>query len=128
MAGRILNYECRDEVMPALTGLQHLYTCGSLRNKVVKLVAEDVSDDCRRDVGRPGLVDWKIVVLSAVRLGCNYGYDNLHDQAENHRALRTMLGIGDWNEDTSFGERRIRDTLCRLRPATIAAINEAIVG
>ena len=124
----MLNYECRDEVIPVLAGLQHLYTCSSLRNKVVRLVAEDINEDSRRDVGRPGLDDWQIVVLAAVRLGCNYDYDKLQDQAENHRALRTMLGVGDWDEGTSFGARRIRDTLCQLQPATITAINGAIVS
>lgn len=124
----MLNYECRDEVIPVLAGLQYLYTFGSLRNKVVKLVAEDINEDSRRDVGRPGLDDWQIVVLAAVRLGCNYDYDKLQDQAENHRALRTMLGVGEWDEGTSFGARRIRDTLCQLQPATIAAINQAIVS
>ena len=67
----VLNYECRDEVIPVLAGLQHLYTCSSLRNKVVRLVAEDINEDSRRDVGRPGLDDWQIVVLASVRLGCN---------------------------------------------------------
>jgi hypothetical protein len=123
-----LNYECRDEVVPILAGLQHVYTCSSLRNKVVGLVAQDINEDSRRDVGRPGFDDWQIVVLAAVRLGCNYDYDKLQDQAENHRALQTMLGIGQWDEGTSFGARRIRDTLCQLQPATIAEINRAIVG
>ena len=124
----MLNYECRDEVIPVLAGLQHVYTCNSLRNKIVKLVAEDISEDSRRDVGRPGLDDWQIVVLSAVRLGCNYDYDKLQDQAENHRGLRTMLGVGQWDDATSFAARRIRDTLCQLKPSTIAAINQAIVS
>jgi IS5 family transposase len=124
----MLNYECRDEVIPVLAGLQHVYTCSVLRNKVVRLVAEDINEDSRRDVGRPGFDDWQIVVLAAVRLGCDYDYDKLQDQAENHRALRTMLGIGQWNEAMNFGARRIRDTLCQLRPATIAVINEAVVS
>ncbi len=124
----LLNYDCRDEVIPVLAGLQHVYTCGSLRNKVVDLVAHDINVDSRRDVGRPGFDDWQIVVLAAVRLGCDYDYDKLQDQAENHRALRTMLGVGDWDDETSFGARRIRDTLCQLAPKTIAAISHAIVS
>lgn len=123
-----LNYECRDEMIPVLAGLQHLYACNSLRNRLVKLVAEDINQDTRRDVGRPGLDDWQVIVLAAVRLGCNYDYDKLQDQAENHRALRTVLGVGQWDAATSFGSRRIRDTLCQLKPATIAAINHAIVS
>jgi hypothetical protein len=127
IAEMMLNYDCRDEMIPILAGLQHVYTCSALRNKVVGLVAQDINDDTRRDVGRPGLDDWQIVVLAAVRLGCNYDYDKLQDQSENHRALRTMLGIGQWEEEADFGARRIRDTLCQLKPATIAEINHAIV-
>ncbi len=123
-----LNVECRDEMIPVLAGLQYVYTCNELRNKVVKLVAQDINESTRRDVGRPGFDDWQIVVLAAVRLGCNFDFDKLQDQAENHRALQTMLGIGDWAEETSFRAKRIRDTLCRLKPSTIAGINHAIVS
>jgi IS5 family transposase len=124
----MLNYDCRDEVVPVLAGLQQVYTCGELRRKVVKLVAEDINEESRRDVGRPGLDDWQIVVLAAVRLGCNYDYDKLQDQAENHRALRTVLCLGEWDEGPSFRARRIRDTLCQLQPSTLEAINQAIVS
>lgn len=123
-----LNYECRDEMIPVLAGLQHLYSDNSLRNKIVKLVANDINEDTRRDVGRPGFDDWQIVVLAAVRLGCNFDYDKLQDQAENHFALRTVLGLGEWYEGPSFSSRRIRDTLCQLEPITIAEINHAIVS
>jgi len=124
----MLNYDCRDEVVPVLAGLQYVYTCSELRRKVVQLVAEDINEESRRDVGRPGLDDWQIVVLAAVRLGCNYDYDKLQDQAENHRGLRTLLGLSEWDEGPSFRARRIRDTLCQLKPATLEAINHAIVS
>lgn len=127
VAELVLNYDCRDEMIPVLAGLQYLYLSQPLRSKVVKLVAADINEDSRRDVGRPGLDDWQIVVLAAVRLGCNFDYDKLQDQAENHRALRTLLCVGEWDDTTSFTARRIRDTLCQLRPSTLEAINEAIV-
>jgi IS5 family transposase len=123
-----LNFECRDEVIPVLAGLQYVYTCPDLRRQVVRLVAADINRDTRRDIGRPGLDDWQIVVLAAVRLGCDYDYDKLQDQAENHRALRTLLGVGDWDEATDFSARRIRDTLCQLDPQTLAAISQAVVS
>jgi len=128
IAEMLLNIECRDEIIPVLAGLQHLYTCNSLRHKVVGLVAQDISEDTRRDVGRPGLDDWQVVVLAAVRLGCNYDYDKLQDLAENHRVLRIILGLGEWDDGPSFNARRIRDTLCQLKPTTIAALNHAIVS
>jgi len=110
----MLNYDCRDEIIPVLEGLRHVYTCGALRTKVVKLVAEDLNEDSRRDVGRPGFDDWQVVVMAAVRLACDYDYDKLQ--------------VGEWDGDVSFGARRIRDTLCQLKPSTLAAINEAIVS
>lgn len=127
IAELVLNWDCRDEMIPILAGLQHVYTNGELRRKVVKLVADDINDDSRRDIGRPGLDDWQIVVISAVRLGCNYDYDKLQDLAENHRSLRVLLGLGEWDEGPSFRARRIRDTLCQIQPATLESINHAIV-
>jgi hypothetical protein len=124
----MLNFDCRDEIIPVLAGLQYVYTCTPLRNTVVKLVAADINRDSRRDVGRRGLDDWQIVVLAAVRLGLNYDYDKLEDQADNHRNLRILLGVGDWEDGTSFRGRRIRDTLCQLKPSTLEAINQAIVS
>ncbi len=123
-----LNLECRDEVIPVLLGLQHLYNDAKLRTKVVRLVAGDLNEDSRRDVGRPGMDDWHVVVLAAVRLGCNLDYDKLQDHVENHRALRGIMGIGDWEETGGFTFRRIRDTLCQLQPSTIERINQAIVS
>ena len=98
-----LNFECRDEVVPVLAGLQFLYRDNQLRRRVVNLVADDVSSDSRRDVERPGFDDWHVVVLAAVRLGCNYDYDKLQDQAQNHLGLRGILGIGDWECAEQFG-------------------------
>ena len=72
-------------------------------------------------------IDWQVVVLAAVRLGCNYDYDKLQDQVENHRSLRGILGVGDWDDKDGFAWRRIRDTLCQLKPETIAKLNHGIV-
>lgn len=123
-----LNFECRDEIVPILAALQHVFNQPELRRAVTTLVAEDVNSDSRRDVGREGFEDWQIVVLAAVRLGCNLDYDKLQDLGENHRSLRGILGVGDWDDSTSFNWRRIRNTLCRLKPETIQKINQLIVA
>ena len=47
-------------------------------------------------------------MLAAVRLGCNLDYDKLQDLAEQHRTLRLIMGIGDWQEEVDFDWRRIR--------------------
>jgi hypothetical protein len=39
-------------------------------------------------------------------LGCNLDYDKLQDLAEQHRNLRLLIGIGDWEENVDFDWRR----------------------
>jgi len=69
---------------------------------------------------------WQILVLAAVRLGCNLDYDKLQDLAEQHRALRRIMGIGDWGQQTTFDWRRIRDNVTLIRPETIQQISQLI--
>lgn len=122
-----LNLECRDEIVPILAALQHVYSQPQLRDGILDLIAEDVNRDTRDDCGREGMDYWQILVLAAVRIGCNLDYDKLQDLAEQHRALRHIMGIGDWEEDTSFNWRRIRDNVCLLQPETIEKISHLIV-
>lgn len=126
--GAQLNLECRDEIIPILAALQHVYSEPGTRDAILALVAEDVNQDSRNDVGREGLDYWQILVLAAVRLGCNLDYDKLQDLAEQHRTLRDILGIGEWSAETDFSWRRIRDNVCLLKPATIESINHRIVA
>src|SRR5476651_2500182 len=70
---------------------------------------------------------WEIVVLAAARLSCNLDYDKLQDLAENHRTLRQIMGIGNWEEEVDFDWRRIEDNLNKLRPETLKKINDLIV-
>jgi IS5 family transposase len=123
-----LNFECRDEIIPILRALQHLYADDSLRRELLALVGKDVNGDSSRKHGRRGMTYWEITVLAAARLGCNLDYDKLQDLAENHRSLRRIMGIGDWQDDeVDFDWRRIEDNLNKLRPATLQKINALVV-
>jgi hypothetical protein len=55
-------------------------------------------------------------------------YDELHDLAEQHRALRHIMGIGDWQTDSSFNWQRIRDNVCLLKWPTIERISHLLVA
>ena len=63
------------------------------------------------DLGRPGMTYWSILVLGAVRLGCNFDYDRLQNLAEEHRSLRQVMGIGGWCDDQTFDWRCLRDNI-----------------
>lgn len=123
-----LNLECRDEIIPILAALQHIYSEPQLRDEILELISQDVNGESRDDRGREGMDYWQILVLAAVRLGCNLDYDKLQDLAEQHRALRHIMGIGDWDEDVCFNWRRIRDNVCLVRPETIEKISHLVVG
>jgi hypothetical protein len=123
-----LNLECRDEIIPILRALQHVYADVGLRRELLALVGKDVNGSTDRKRGRRGMNYWEIAVLAAARLGCNLDYDKLQDLAENHRRLRHIMGIGDWqDEEVDFDWRRIEDNLLKLRPATLQKINAVIV-
>jgi IS5 family transposase len=123
-----LNLNGRDEIIPVLRALQQIYSRPQLRDSILELVAADVNREARDDVGREGMDYWQILVLAAVRLGCNLDYDKLQNLAEEHRALRQIMAIGDWDDRTDFSWRRIRDNVCLLAPATIEKINHLIVA
>lgn len=123
-----LNPNCRDEIVPILRALQHLYSQPQVRDAILRKVAADVNPDSSNQYGRPGMDYWSIVVLAGVRLGCNLDYDKLQDLAEQHRALRQIMGIGDWEDEEPLDWRRIRDNLTLLRPETIEKISHAIVA
>ena len=124
----LLNLECRDRIVPILRALQQVYSKADVTARILKLVEDDVNPDTRKDCGRTGMDYWHIMVLASVRLGCNFTYDHVHDLAENHGRLRAIMGIGDWDGETSFSWRTIRNNICLLKPYTIDAISQIIVA
>src|SRR5260370_11849672 len=72
-----LNLNCRDEIIPILTALQHLYSQPVLRDRVLKMISDDVNPHSSPKRGRQGMDYWSILVLAAVRLACNPTYANL---------------------------------------------------
>jgi transposase, IS5 family len=122
-----LNLDCRDEIIPILRALQYVYEDADLRGELLRLVGKDVNPQTSRKRGRRGMNYWEIIVLAAARLGCNLDYDKLQDLAENHRRLRQIMGIGDWQEEVDFDWRRIEDNLLKLRPQTVKKISALIV-
>jgi len=123
-----LNLNGRDEIIPILRALQHLYADAELRGELLRLVGKDVNKTSSRQCGRRGLSYWEIIVLAAVRQGCNLNYDKLQDLAENHRNLRLVMGIGDWQEDVDFDWRRIEDNVIKLRKETLKRLNDLVVS
>jgi len=113
-------------MVPILRALQYVYSLPSLRDEILRLVAMDVNGRSGSNRGRRGMTYWTILVLTSVRLGCGLDLDRLQDLAEQHAALRQMMGLGDWQRE-SFDWRRIRDNICLIRPKTLEEINRLVV-
>ena len=113
-----LNLQCRDRIVPVLRSLQQFYSNSELTDHILALIAADINEDSRTDTGRKGMDYWHICVLAAVRLGCDYTYDQLQNFSENHRDLRAIMGLGSLDE-TEFHHKTLRNTFCLLRPETI---------
>jgi transposase, IS5 family len=128
----VFQLRCRHELIPILVALQHVYARTDLCAQLLKLIEQDITRDTQAQRGRPGLSYWEILVLAAVRLGCNCNYDALHDLAENHRTLRQIMGVADDPIDpeqpSPYLWHRLRDNLCRLQPETLKHINQLLVG
>jgi transposase, IS5 family len=128
----VFQLRTRHELVPVLVALQHLYGVPDVCGQLLDLIAQDVHQDTQAQRGRPGLSYWEILVLGAVRLGCNLNYDALQDLAENHRLLRQILGVDDepvvGDTSSPYLWHRLRDNLCRLRPDTLKQINQVIVS
>lgn len=123
-----LNLNCRDEIVPILRALQHIYRQSDVRDAILQAIAEDVNGTSSGKRGRKGMDYWQILVLASVRLGCDLDYDKLQDLAEQHRALRQIMGIGDWQEETTFDWRRIRDNVTKIQSETVERINHLLVA
>jgi IS5 family transposase len=122
---------CRSATVKVLRALQHVYTNRGLCEQVLGLVEQAINpEEGTSDRGRRGMDYWQILVLASVRLGCDLTYDELHDLAYQHEALKVMLGVGGWDEisdDEPLTYRRIRDNVCLLPVETIRAIDQLIV-
>ena len=116
----------RHEIVPILMALQHIYSQPRRLDKILQLVEADVVDNSQKDKGTPGIDCWENIVLAAVRLGIDLDYDALVDLANNHRKLRQMMQIGDWQEKT-FARSTINDNIRKLKPETLRDISELIV-
>jgi hypothetical protein len=98
-----LDLKSRDDIPKLLIGLQPLYVTPTLREEVFAILREVLpgragGGKASVALGRPGLAQWRILVLGVVRLGLDADYDRLQELANQHRTLRWMLGHSEWDD------------------------------
>ena len=135
-----LDPKSRDDIPPILSGLQYIYSTVELRSAVFKILARVIpsrnspglTNEQRHQkadsrLGRPGMEQWKILVLGTLRLSLNTDYDRIHELANHHDTIRQMLGHGDWEDKTTYNLQTIKDNLCLFTPEILDEINQLVV-
>jgi hypothetical protein len=127
-----LDPKSRDDIPKLLVGLQYIYTNLCLREEVFSILQEIIPQHAdgkkaSNSLGRPGMDQWKILVLGVVRLGLDADYDRLQELANQHRTLRQMLGHADWHDHHSYELQTLKDNLRLFTPEILERINSVVV-
>jgi hypothetical protein len=131
-----INLKSRDDIPRLLLGLQYIYTQPEIRDKVFEILKEvvpqkvDGSGKARTTLGRPGMQQWRILVLGALRLSLNMDYDRLEELANHHITIRQMMGHSgpiDEIDSTEYTLQTIKDNLRLFTPEVLGRINEVVV-
>ena len=129
-----LDPKSRDDIPQLLRGLQHIYTEPALRGRVFTLLQEVLPNRAKGEgkadssMGRPGMEQWRILVLGVLRLGLNADYDRIQELANQHGTLRQMLGHSDWTDKAQYKLQTLKDNLALFTPALLDRINQEMVG
>ena len=74
-----LDHKSRDDIPAVLLGLQHLYSHEKTREKLFSLLDEHIVPSTNRNVGRPGMELWRILVMGVLKQGLGCDFDRLHE-------------------------------------------------
>lgn len=95
-----LDRQSRDDIPRLLRGLQFIDTEAAVRERVFAILAEvrperaDANGAVSGDTGRPGMLQWRILVLGTRRLGLTADDDRIQELANQHAARCSATAIG----------------------------------
>jgi hypothetical protein len=117
----------RDELPPVLRALQYIYTTPELNGKVFEILEAKVISG-QKQMGRPGMTLWEILVLAVVRLARDVDYDQLHYMATSDNIIRGLLGACKYGETKrDYSLQSIKDNIGLIDDETLEEINELVV-
>jgi transposase, IS5 family len=135
-----INLKSRDDIPHILLGLQYIYTESKLHDEVFDILkkitpkrrGKDLDEEERYQLadvtkGRPGMEQWTILVLGVLRLGLNTDYDRIHELANQHQTIRTMLGHGDWSDEKQYSLQSLKENLRLFTPEILDEVNQAVI-
>ena len=130
-----IDCKSRDDIPKILLGLQHIYKTPDLRDRIFAILKNIIPERKGANVqgkvdpqnGRPGMEQWKILVLGVLRLGLNSDYDRIQELANNHNTIRQMLGHSGWDDKFYYELQTIKDNLHLFTPEILDEINQEVI-
>ena len=89
----------RDEVPRIALALQSIFTNVRLLNRLLTYLQTAIAVDTDQQVGRPGMNDWRILVLAVFKYGLDCDVDRLTHMANRDGLVRELLQM----DDVGFG-------------------------
>ena len=122
-----LNHKSRDDIPAVLLGLQHLYSNEETREKLFSLLEEHILPGTNRNVGRPGMELWRVLVMGVLKQGLGCDFDRLQELVNEHRTVREFLGHGAFSQDETYELQTIIDNVYLLTPELLSEIGRLVV-
>jgi transposase, IS5 family len=122
------NLKSRDDIPKLLMALQYVYCTKELKDTVLGKLDAVIPKKINRDMGRPGMNLWRILVLGTLRFGADCDFDRLKELVDHHSQVRQMLGFGAYDTKVTISLQSIRDNVKLLTPELLDEINQVIVG
>ena len=122
-----LNHKSRDDIPAVLLGLQHLYSHEETRDKLFSLLEEHILPGTNRNVGRPGMELWRILVMGVLKQGLGCDFDRLQELVNEHRTVREFLGHGAFSQGETYELQTVIDNVYLLTPELLSQIGQLVV-
>ncbi len=118
----------RDDMSAVLKGLQCVYCTAESRTALFAILEAHFQPGKRKDVGRPGMDLWRVIVFAIVKQCLDLDYDALLYRANNDLLLRELLGHGDAGFDAvKYSRQRLVDNVQLLTPKLVRKVAQLIV-
>ena len=119
-----INPKSKNAIDELLAALKEIY-CNEEYNKKVFSILDKHIRSGKKNTGRKGMDLWIVFVLAQLRLCLNISYEMVHNLANNHHALRYLMGVErDFGYDRiEFEYQNIYDNVSTLSDEMIIELN-----
>ena len=123
-----VNPKHKDKLEELIAALKAIYCHPEYNQKLFGIMERHLLEG-KMKTGRKGMDLWCIFVLSQVRLCLNVSYEWIYNLANNHLAIRWLMGVEteyDFKR-TEFGYQNIYDNVTLLNDEMVKEINSLVL-